>query len=54
MQLPRFTKKSALVYLTGVAAVLLLVYLLIALTLRGRPRKAIQLQPAGTAMMLLQ
>lgn len=54
MPLPHFTARSALLYLVGVAALLLIAYLLILITMRARPRKTVPLQPGGTAMVLMR
>lgn len=50
MQLPRFTWKSALLYLVGVAAVFLIVYLLIVLLFRATPHQRINLQKSHGGM----
>ena len=50
MQLPRFTWKSALLYLVGVAAILLIVYLLIALLFHATPHQRINLQKSQSGM----
>jgi uncharacterized BrkB/YihY/UPF0761 family membrane protein len=49
MKLPPFTWKSCLLYLVGVAAVLLIVYMLIAMLLRATPQKRINLQKSSGA-----
>ncbi len=49
MQLPPFTWKSALVYLVGVAAVLLIVYMLISALFHMAPRRSIPATSSGAA-----
>lgn len=51
MQLPPFSARSALLYLVGVAALLLIVYLLILMALRAQPRKTVPLE-TSTAVVL--
>ena len=50
MQLPPFTWKSALVYLIGVAAVLLIVYLLISALFHMTPRRTIPQTSSGAVI----
>ncbi|HEX4037208.1 MAG TPA: hypothetical protein VHX37_04045 [Acidobacteriaceae bacterium] len=52
MQLPPFTARSVLLYLIGVVALLLLVYMLILMTVRARPHKSVPLQPGAHAAAL--
>jgi hypothetical protein len=49
MQLPPFTWKSALLFLVGVAAVLLIVYMLISALFHMTPRRGIPPPSNGTA-----
>ncbi|MBV8437595.1 MAG: hypothetical protein JOY95_08805 [Silvibacterium sp.] len=52
MQLPPFTWKSALLYLVGVAAVLVIAYLLVAKLMETRPRYSIT--PKTTTTMVVE
>jgi hypothetical protein len=52
MPLPPFTWKSALLYLVGVAAVLLIAYLLVAKLMEMRPRHSIT--PKTTTTMIVE
>ncbi|MGA8108999.1 MAG: hypothetical protein WB974_06170 [Acidobacteriaceae bacterium] len=52
MQLPSFTARSALLYLIGVAAFLVLLYLLVLIVVRVQPRKTIHMQPGAHAVVL--
>ena len=52
MQLPPFTARSVLLYLIGVAAFLVLVYLLVLIMMRVRPRKMIHMRPGAQAVVL--
>ena len=50
MQLPPFTWKSALVYLLGVAAILLILYMLISVLFHMAPRRSIPSTSSGAAI----